>query len=176
MAKVTLTLKKEGPDINIPKDLNNSGLPPILKSFSSGCSFLPFFLPHWSLAFPLFLMNPILCGCFNFTCSNANSSYGINFRSALSSIMCLVSSGKKKNHFLLPRSRVIAWILWFSYLVGSANLSQGALTAEMEGNSLYTPCWNGDLQIMMRKSTLIAVLSLSSNFFSTLDCNLFLAG
>lgn len=85
MAKVTLTLKKEGPDINIPKDLNNPGLPPILKSFSSGCSFLPFFLPHWFLAFPLFLMNPILCGCFNFTCSNANSSYGINFRSILSS-------------------------------------------------------------------------------------------
>lgn len=98
MAKVTLTLKREGPDINIAKDLNNSGLPPILKSISSGCSFLPFFLPHWFLAFPLFLTNPILCGCFNFACSNANSSYGITFRSILSSIICLVGSERKKSH------------------------------------------------------------------------------
>lgn len=133
MAKVTLTLKKEGPDINIPRDLNNSGLPPILKSISPGCSFLPFFLPPWFLTFSLFLMNPVRCGCFNSACSNANSSYGITLRSILSSIICSVCSGKKKkkkNRFLLPRSHVIAWILWFSWL---ANLSQGAWRQRWKG-------------------------------------------
>lgn len=64
---------------------------------------------------------------------------------------------RKKASFLLPRFCVIAWIL---DLVDFANLSQGALTAEMEENSLHIPCWNSNLHIYKEKSTLMVAFCL----------------
>lgn len=55
IVKVILTLKKEGPDINIPKDLNNFGLPPILKSISLYCVHFFFSFSHSGFwLFPFF--------------------------------------------------------------------------------------------------------------------------
>lgn len=154
---VTITLKKEGPDINTSKDLNNSGQPPSLKSISPGCSFFLFFLPYWFLAFSFELMNPILREFLHFAWCNAISFYGITFRSILSNIICSVCSGKIKwNHFLLPR---ILYNCMNSLISMARQIYPKVLWLQRGKGTHYTFC-NGDLCIMMGKSTLITVLSL----------------
>lgn len=120
MAKVTLTLKKKVLTSTYPKIWIILGCLQFWNPFLQAVRFLPFFSPHWFLTFPFFLIDPIPCGCFNFTCSNTKQFLWYKTLGQFYQvIMCLVSSGKKKS--LLPRFHIIAWILWFSYLVGSAN-------------------------------------------------------